>query len=231
MARGLHQSRSLLLMAAAVFSAFAGGCYRHSDMAEQPKFWKVYRPTDFFADGQSARPLPTGVVPIEELRTDREYYFAKDSSGKLIDHLPATYPDGRPYPDRGPAMAALLERGQQRYNIYCIVCHGQLGYGDGMIVQRGFPAPPSLHSDKVRLHEPLGHYYDVITNGYGAMFGYAERVTPDDRWAITAYVKALQLSQNPTQDQLDRAKAAYPETPVPASAVPEPSAPAAGGEK
>jgi mono/diheme cytochrome c family protein len=203
--------RLALLAAMAVF-AVAGGCYRHSDMDAQPKFWKIYRPTDFFADGMSARALPEGVVPVEWLRTNREFYFAKDADGKLIDHFPATYPDGTAYPTSGPEFAKILARGQQRYNIYCIVCHGPLGYGDGMIVQRGFPAPPSYHSDKLLHHEPLGHFYDVISNGQGAMFSYAERVLPEDRWAIVAYVKALQLSQNPTADDLDKAKQLVPDS-------------------
>jgi mono/diheme cytochrome c family protein len=188
----------------------AAGCYRRSDMDLQPKFWKVYRPTDFFTDGQSARQLPEGVVPREWLRTDREFYFAKDTDGKLIDHFPATYPDGTPFPASGPELATLLKRGQQRYNIYCIVCHGPLGYGDGMVVQRGFPAPPSYHSDKLLHHEPIGHYYDVISNGYGAMYSYSERIEPKDRWAVVAYVKTLQLSQNGTPEQLQRATSLVP---------------------
>jgi mono/diheme cytochrome c family protein len=201
--------RALILGATALI-ALGGGCYRHEDMALQPKYWKIYRPTTFFADGQSARPLPTGVVPREWLRTDREFYFAKDDQGNLIDHFPATYPDGQPFPTRGPALVHLLQRGRQRYNIYCIVCHGELGYGDGIVVQRGFPAPPSYDSDKLMHHEPIGHFYDVITNGYGAMFGYAERVLPADRWAIVAYIKALQLSQNPTPSELSQAKQLLP---------------------
>jgi mono/diheme cytochrome c family protein len=218
MMKGLNQPRAarLTVFAVGLVAIIAGGCYRHEDMAEQPKFWKVYRPTDFFADGQSERPLPEGVVPVEELRTNREFYFARDASGNLIDRLPATYPDGRAFPDD---LSALLHRGQQRFNIYCIVCHGQLGYGDGMIVQRGFPAPPSYHADKLMHHEPLGHFYDVISNGYGAMFGYAERIEPEDRWAIAAYIKALQLSQNPTPAQLEKAKRLSPEAAVGQSEV------------
>jgi len=203
----------LAVLAAAALLAIGGGCYRRSDMDLQPKFWKVYRPTEFFADGMSERPLPEHVVPVEDLRTNREFYFAKDENGRLIDHLPATGPDGKPFPSQG--MAALLERGQQRYNIYCIVCHGPLGYGDGMIVQRGFPAPPSFHADKLLHHEPIGHFYDVISNGYGAMYSYSERVAPPDRWAIAAYIKALQLSQNPTPQNLDEAKTLVPPVAVP----------------
>jgi len=204
-----RKNRAILFLLAAI-GIVAAGCYRHSDMAEQPKFWKIYRPTEFFADGQSERPLPEGVVPREWLRTDREFYFAKDNSGKLIDHFPATYPDGSPFPQSGKELQALLERGQQRFNIYCIECHGQLGYGDGMVVQRGFPNPPSYHADKLMHHEPIGHFFDVITNGYGAMFSFAERVQPADRWAVVAYIKALQLSQNATDAEIDKAKQLYP---------------------
>jgi len=95
-----------------------------------------------------------------------------------------------------PALtAALLQRGRERFNIYCAECHGPAGYGDGEIVQRGFPAPPSYHIDRLR-QAPPQHFYDVITNGYGAMFSYAQRVAPADRWAIAAYIRALQASQN-----------------------------------
>ena len=200
-----RKNRAILFTVAAI-GIVAAGCYRHSDMAEQPKFWKVYRPTEFFVDGQSERPLPEGVVPRELLRTDREFYFAKDSSGKLIDHFPATYPDGTPFPQSGQDLQKLLQRGQQRFNIYCIECHGALGYGDGMVVQRGFPSPPSYHADKLMHHEPIGHFFDVISNGYGAMYGFAERVQPADRWAVVAYIKALQLSQNASDAEIDKAK-------------------------
>ena len=220
--RNQPRLKRMAILAAVGIIAALGGCYRRSDMDLQPKFWKVYRPSEFFADGQSARPLPEGVVPVEYLRTNREFYFAKESNGLLIDHIPATGgdgkefppmsdPNGNPYPDKTAAMTAFLQRGKARYNIYCIVCHGPLGYGDGMVVQRSFPAPPSFHSDKILHHEPLGHFYDVISNGYGAMFSYSERVVPEDRWAIAAYVKALQLSQNPTAAEIDKAKAVMPE--------------------
>lgn len=96
---------------------------------------------------------------------------------------------------------ALLERGRQRFDIYCSVCHGLAGYGDGQIVQRGFPVPPSYHTDRLR-QAPNQHFYDVITRGYGAMYSYAQRVSPADRWAIVAYIRALQASQNVTVSQL-----------------------------
>lgn len=106
-----------------------------------------------------------------------------------------------------PLTPALLQRGRERFQIYCAVCHGQAGYGDGQIVQRGFPAPPSYHIDRLR-NAPNQHFYDVITNGYGVMFSYAQRVTPADRWAIVAYIRALQASQHTPVAQLSSAERA-----------------------
>ena len=100
-----------------------------------------------------------------------------------------------------PVTLALLERGQERFRIYCTPCHSELGDGRGMIVQRGFPAPPSYHIDRLR-EAPVQHFYDVITDGYGAMYSYANRVQPADRWAIAGYIRALQRSQNATLDQV-----------------------------
>ncbi|HJT06952.1 MAG TPA: cytochrome c, partial [Stellaceae bacterium] len=100
-----------------------------------------------------------------------------------------------------PATAQVLERGQQRFNVYCSPCHGEAGDGNGMIVQRGFPRPPSYHIDRLR-QAPSQHFYDVISNGYGAMYSYAARVAPADRWAIVAYIRALQASQNATLAQV-----------------------------
>ncbi len=115
--------------------------------------------------------------------------------------VPWREPDGTVARDETPPPTppmlteALLQRGRQRFDIYCAVCHGPAGYGNGEIVQRGFPAPPSYHIDRLR-QVPIQHFYDVITNGYGAMFSYAQRVAPEDRWAIAAYIRALQASQN-----------------------------------
>jgi mono/diheme cytochrome c family protein len=97
---------------------------------------------------------------------------------------------------------ALLVRGRQRFDIYCAPCHGRSGDGAGMVVQRGFPAPPSYHTDRLR-HAADSHFYQVISDGYGVMYPYADRVTPHDRWAIVAYIRALQLSQHATRDRLD----------------------------
>lgn len=115
--------------------------------------------------------------------------------------------DYTPEPPAPPVTMALLERGRQRYGIYCSVCHGQAGYGDGQIVQRGFPAPPSYHSERLR-QVSNEHIYDVITQGYGVMFSYAQRVAPQDRWAIIAYVRALQASQYVRVSQLSAAERA-----------------------
>ncbi len=113
--------------------------------------------------------------------------------------------DWAPAPPPPPVTEALLRRGQQRFDIYCAVCHGPTGYGDGIVVQRGFPAPPSYHSDRLR-QVPIQHFYDVITNGYGAMYAYAQRVAPADRWAIAAYIRALQASQDTPVAQLTPAE-------------------------
>jgi mono/diheme cytochrome c family protein len=109
--------------------------------------------------------------------------------------------DDQPPPPAPPITAALLARGQARFNIYCSPCHGRVGDGNGMVVQRGFPAPPSYFTDRL-LQAPSQHFYDVITNGYGAMYSYAARVAPEDRWAIAAYIRALQASQHAKVDQL-----------------------------
>lgn len=115
--------------------------------------------------------------------------------------------DDTPEPPAPPVTMALLERGRQRYDIFCSVCHGRAGYGDGQIVQRGFPAPPSYHSERLR-EIANQHIYDVITQGYGVMFSYAQRVPPQDRWAIIAYIRALQGSQNVPVSQLSAAERA-----------------------
>ena len=133
-------------------------------------------------------------------------------------------------PRLSPVDQAFLLRGQQRFNIYCSPCHGRTGYGDGMVVQRGFKAPPSYHIDRLR-NQPSGYYFDVITNGYGTMVSYASRIPVDDRWAIVAYVRALQLSQNATVEDVpeaERAKlsaASHSAPPAAGHAAPPPAAP------
>ena len=156
------------------------GCH---DMWEQPKYQPL-QPSSFFTDGASARPLVPGVVAQESARIESTVDTGRDTSG-------TKYATTNPL----PITKALLQRGRIRYEQFCTPCHGMDGYGNGMIVRRGFPAPPSYHSQRLR-NAPDGHYFDVITNGYGAMYSYAARVSVSDRWAITAYIRALQRSQN-----------------------------------
>ena len=160
--------------------ALTGGC-RKSDMGEQPRY-KPYQSTDSFGDGASARPLVAGTIPWHQPRTD-ELLYQGTIDGKVADEFPF-------------AITRMdLERGQQQFNIFCSVCHGKTGEGNGMIAQRGLTPPPSYHIDRLR-NAPVGHFFYVMTNGFGAMYSYAERVKPEDRWRIAAYIRALQLSQN-----------------------------------
>lgn len=177
---GRH-SRLLILVWITAVSLFTAGC--RQDMHDQPRY-KPLAASAFFGDARSARPLVEGTVPRGYLHLDAHLYKGK-SGETLVDTFPF------------PVTRQVLERGQERFNIYCAPCHGRLGDGRGMVVQRGFRAPPSFHLDRVR-EAPVGHYYDVMTNGLGAMASYASRVSPQDRWAIAAYIRALQLSQRAT---------------------------------
>ncbi|HTM87901.1 MAG TPA: cytochrome c [Terriglobales bacterium] len=156
----------------------AAGC--RLDMHDQPRF-KPLRMSDFYADMRSSRPLEPGTIARGELRAD-SYFYSGMVNGNPGDEMPF------------PATKEVLERGRERYNIYCAPCHSRLGDGNGMIVQRGYRRPPSYHIDRLR-NAPLGHFFDVITNGFGAMPDYAEQIPARDRWAIIAYIRALQLSQ------------------------------------
>jgi mono/diheme cytochrome c family protein len=171
----------------------SAGC--RLDMHVQPRY-NPYDPTDFFGDGQSARlPVP-GTFPRGELTLGpRELLY----TGKVGGQPSEAFPD--------PVTKEIVERGRERYNVFCSPCHGFSGEGDGMIVQRGFRHPPSLHDDRLRT-APAGHYFDVITNGLGVMYPYGYRVPPRDRWAIIAYIRALQLSrQVPIADVPDAERA------------------------
>lgn len=142
---------------------------------------------------------------------ERPYEAYRDDTGDVAPIVPPAgiiARDWAPAPPPPPVTAALLARGQQRFDIFCAPCHGRTGDGHGMIVERGFPAPPSYHIDRLR-QAPAQHFYDVITNGYGVMYSYAARVEPADRWAIAEYIRALQLAQNATVDDVpagDRAE-------------------------
>jgi mono/diheme cytochrome c family protein len=156
------------------------GC--HQDMYDQPKV-KPYAESNFFNDRTSFRPLMPGTIARGELRADRHRDFGQNAEGKPVDTFPF------------PVTEDVMSRGRERYQIYCYPCHGATGSGDGMIVRRGLGAPPSFGIDRLK-EAPVGHYFDVITNGYGAMYPYGYRVPVDDRWAIIAYVRALQYRQN-----------------------------------
>jgi mono/diheme cytochrome c family protein len=168
---------------------FAVACRR--DMQDQPKY-KPLAASRFFSDGKSARQLVEGTEPFQP---------GDQAISQTADESKAT---ALPFALTPQA----LDRGQERFNIYCSPCHGRLGNGDGMVVRRGFLAPPSYHIDRLR-RAPVGHFYDVMTNGFGAMSSYADKVAPQDRWAVAAYIRALQLSQHATVDDAppeDRAK-------------------------
>jgi hypothetical protein len=168
------------------------GC--RQDMQNQPKYIPL-RPSGFFADGRSERPLTEGTVARGHLDDDVLLYTGKGPDGKPANEFPF------------PVTKEVIERGQNRFDIYCAPCHDRLGNGDGMIVRRGFRKPPSYHIDRLR-SVPHGYIFDVITNGFGAMPDYAAQIQPHDRWAIVAYVRALQLSQNFPANNLSPAQRA-----------------------
>ncbi len=204
--RGWRSKRRRPLIALAVPAVLAifVGCDR-LDMYDQPRY-KPLAESDFFADGLSARPHVEGTVARGELHEDEPLYTGKES-GKLTSQIPpaayrAVYDRDprrfdRPLDQTEPAelRRALMTRGRERFDINCSVCHGRTADGDGMIVRRGFRKPPSLHIERLR-NAPAGYFFDVVTNGFGAMPSYANRIDVFDRWAIVAYVRALQFSQD-----------------------------------
>lgn len=156
------------------------GC--RQDMHNQPKY-KPLRESTFFADGRQSRPLLPNTVARGDLREDTDFYTGKGPDGKQdLDYFPIAI------------TREVIERGHQRFDAFCSPCHSRLGNGAGMIVKRGFKSPPSYHIERLRA-APVGHFYDVITNGYGSMYNYAAQVSPRDRWAIISYIRALQYSQ------------------------------------
>ncbi len=171
------KTRGLLFLGIAL--ATLTSCHR--DMVQQP-YKRPLQSSPLFPDGAASRPLVPGTVPQEDPGEIGPQQTGYDH-GRLILDVPV------------PITPQLLARGQERFGIFCAVCHGDDGYGHGMIVQRGFPAPPSFHTDRLR-QAPAGHFFDVMTRGYGVMYPYASRVSPEDRWAIVAYIRALQFSQH-----------------------------------
>lgn len=173
------EKRRILLAAIVPLVLFAAGC--RQDMHDAPRY-EAFEASSTFADNRASRVAPAGTVARGWLRDDEALYTGK-VAGQPVDEFP--FAIGRPE----------LVRGQERFNIYCTPCHGKLGDGNGMVVQRGLRQAASYHQDRLR-QEKLGYFYDVITNGFGAMQGYAEQIPVRDRWLIVAYVRTLQLSQH-----------------------------------
>jgi mono/diheme cytochrome c family protein len=164
-------------------------------MHVQPRY-NPYDATDFFGDGQSARMPVAGTVPRGDLTLGpNELLYSGKVNGQPSEDFPF------------PVTEEIVERGRERFNIFCSPCHGYTGEGDGMIVQRGFRRPPSFYDDRLRT-APAGHYFDVITNGFGVMYPYGYRVPARDRWAIIAYIRALQLSRQASINDLPEAERA-----------------------
>ena len=174
--RRRRTSRVFAAVCGAACLVMLAGCSLKQDMAQQPKN-RPLSPSDFFTDGRSERPLLENTVARGSLADDA-LFVPKESNGFPL-----------------PVSQELLERGEGRYKIFCTPCHGLQGDGNGMIAMRGMKHPPSYHQDRLR-QVPTGYIYDVITNGFGAMYGYSAQIPPRDRWAIVAYVRALQLSRN-----------------------------------
>lgn len=162
-------------------------------MRDQPRYDPL-EPSTLFEDGLASRHLPANTVPRGEwgeMMLDEEFFTGKNGD-EFVAEIPLE------------VTREVLLRGQERYNIYCSPCHSRVGDGQGIIVQRGFLQPSSFHTQRLR-EQPAGYFYDVITNGFGAMYSYAARVHPEDRWAIVAYIRALQFSQNVPLDSLPEA--------------------------
>ena len=170
------KSVALLILCTVVLS----GCVL--SMRDQPKHEPLEQ-SEFFDDNRSSRPLLENTVSRGNLRIDRHLYTGTNEDGSFVTDFPFE------------VTSDVLDRGQNRYDVFCAPCHGATGNGLGMIVQRGMPQPASLHDQRLRDAE-AGYYYSVMTNGFGRMYSYASRISPEDRWAIVAYVRALQLSQN-----------------------------------
>jgi mono/diheme cytochrome c family protein len=198
---------------AVVFAATCLLSACRQDMHDNPRYEPLER-SDFFADGRSQRPLVPNTVPRGFLREDEHLY-----RGKINGQLAAEFPV--------PVNATLMLRGQEQYNVFCSPCHGRTGTGEGMVVRRGYRAPTSFHDPRLR-EAPPGYVFDVITNGFGAMPDYAAQIAVHDRWAITAYLNALQLSQNASVNDVPADKRGELEKPHTGA---EPKAGSAGAEK
>jgi hypothetical protein len=175
----LKNSHKFLIGAGSLAFLTLTGC--RQDMHDQPRY-KPLAESQFFSDHRASRPVVEGTVARGHLRIDEARYTGK-VGGENVDMFPI------------PITKDDILRGQTRFNIYCTPCHSKVGDGNGMVVLRGFRQAASFYDDKL-VHAPVGHFYDVITNGFGAMPSYASRIQPDDRWRLIAYIRALQLSES-----------------------------------
>ena len=203
----VHRARALAIV---VLSVAMAAC--RQDMHDAPRYEPLEAST-FFADGRSSRLPVANTVARGQLREDSHLYEGK-INGQLADAFPM------------PVTAAVMARGQERFNVFCSPCHGRTGQGNGMVVQRGFRAPPSYHENRLR-NAPVGYFFDVMTHGFGAMQDYAAQVPVADRWAIAAYIRALQYSQNATVDDVPVDQRAGLDQQAPAAGAPagEPAPP------
>jgi mono/diheme cytochrome c family protein len=184
-------------LASSLLISLLSGCY--TDMYDQPRYEPLER-SDVFDDQRSARPVVAGTIPFGAPASNTPLQTGQ-AEGQPVTEIPIT------------VTREVLRRGQERFNIFCSNCHSRLGDGNGMIVQRGYRRPPTFHSPRLR-GVPIGHFFDVMSNGFGAMPSYASQVPVDDRWAIAAYVRALQLSQYAgVKDLTDEQRAQLEEMP------------------
>ena len=187
--------------------AFLTACGVRFDMQDQPRY-KAYKKSEFFSDNRASRDIPEGAVARGQLQENKAFYTGKiDNPNPNVQVETTTNAAGNTivtsFPNDVdefpiPVTEELIDRGENRYNIYCIVCHGPVGNGDGMVVRRGFTQPPTYNDDRLR-NAPVGHFFDVMTNGWGKMNSYAYVLSAADRWAVVAYIRTLQVSQSPDE--------------------------------
>lgn len=219
-------TRKAFFLALLSVTILAAGC--RYDMQDQPKL-KYYRQSDFFADEKGMRPLVEGTVPRGYLRADKALYTGKRETGTVSNAAtqgqtssanaattsgtaaPAAFSPDLVTEFPLPVTKELLDRGEERFRIFCIVCHGPNGEGNGMVVRRGFTRPPSYLDERLR-NAPVGHFFDVMTNGFGRMPSYAAQVPVQDRWAIAAYIRALQAANPNITPGAQPSPAATPQT-------------------
>ena len=181
--------------------AIAGAAGCRQDMHNQPKY-KPLRESRFFGNGSSARPAVEGTIARGTLQTDAAFFTGK-AGVAFVSEMPF------------PVDQHVIDRGEERYNIYCAPCHDRTGSGNGMVVQRGYRQPPSYHIDRLRQVE-VGYFFDVMTNGFGVMPDYRAQITPRDRWNIAAYIRALQLSQHAQRSDIPGGDPTKVQPPAPA---------------